>query len=71
MIVYDRILERLKDAGYSTYRLEKEKILSQCTLTNIRKGKPINTTTIDTICRICSCNPGDILKFVNDEGIGE
>lgn len=71
MIVYDRILERLKDAGYTTYRLAKERIISQSTLDSIRKGKPITTTTIDTICSLCGCDPGDILKHIKEEEIGE
>lgn len=73
MIIYDRILERLKNSGYSTYRLEKEKIISPSTLDNIRKGKPISTRTVDIICTLCHCTPGDILKHKeqNENGTGD
>lgn len=63
MIVYRNILGRLKEAGYTTSRLRREKILAEITLTAIRNGHPVNTTTIDTICRLLQCQPGDILEY--------
>lgn len=63
MIVFDNVLGRLKECGYSTYRLSKENIIKAGTLQRIRKGKPITTETVDTICRLCGCQPGDILKY--------
>ena len=71
MIVYLDILKLLADSGWSTYRVAKERLLSPSTIDRIRKGQPINTTTIDTVCRLCRCQPGDILRFVEDPGTGE
>ena len=67
MIIYKNILGRLKDAGYSTYRLMKDGLISQTTLYNIRHGKPISSTTIDVICSLAKCQPGDILEYVETE----
>lgn len=66
MIVYKNILEKLKENGYSSYALYQKKLLSQKTLTAIRNNKPINTTTIDVICRLAKCQPGDILMYKED-----
>lgn len=35
----------------------------------IREDKylPVNLSTIDTICRLTDCQPGDILEYVPDE----
>lgn len=66
MIVYKNVIERLKKAGYSTYVLLKEKHISQRTLTAIRHNKPINITTVDTICKLTGCQPGDILEYINE-----
>ena len=68
MIVFGPIMQMLSEHGYSSYRLRKEKLLPEGTLSRIRNGEPINTTTIDTICRLCDCQPGDILKYVPDPG---
>lgn len=66
MIVYKNVLEKLKSAGFSTYVISQQKLLSQKTLTAIRNNRPISTTTIDTICKLVKCQPGDILEYIND-----
>lgn len=38
MIVYKNVLEKLKESGYSTYRIKQEKLIAQATLTKIRAG---------------------------------
>lgn len=71
MIVYKGILEQLSAAGWSTYRLQKEKIISNGTIIQIRTGKPISTTTIDTICSLLDCQPGDLMEYVPEQQDGE
>ena len=67
MIVFANILKLLSDHGWSTYRLQKENQLPNGTIIRLRNKQPITTNTIDTICRLCSCQPGDILKYVPGE----
>lgn len=62
MIIYNDIIQKLSDAGYNTTRIRKENILPQSTLQRLRDGKPITTDTIDKICELIGCQPGDILK---------
>ena len=66
MIVFDDILQRLADNGYSSYKLINDQIFGNSTITRLRNGSPINTTTIDTICRLCNCQPGDIMRYEPD-----
>ena len=58
------ILKDLADRGYTANRMRREKILSESTMQNIRKGKNITTETINTICIILRCQPSDILQVV-------
>lgn len=67
MIVYRNILQRLSAAGWSTYRLQREKELSNGVIIRIRAGQPITTATLDTICRLTGCQPGELLSWVPDE----
>lgn len=71
MIIYKDILGQLSAAGWSTYRLQKEKQISNGTIIQIRAGKPISTTTIDTICSLCDCQPGDLMEYVPEQQDGE
>ena len=57
------VLAALKDAGYSSYKIRKEKLLGEATLQKIRNGEPVSWDNIATICRLLKCQPGDILKY--------
>lgn len=58
------IMKALSAKGYTSTRMRKEKILSEATMQNIRKGKGITTDTINTICIILRCQPSDIIEIV-------
>ena len=58
------IIKALKNAGYPTTRIRKEKIIAECVLTKIRKQDAnITLKTIDTICDILNCEISDIVEF--------
>lgn len=61
------VLEALKKAGYTTYRLRSEKLLSESTLQKFRNGEMVHTSNIETICHLLNCQPGDILQYVVEE----
>lgn len=68
MIIYKDIIAKLKDAGYNTGRLRKEKILSESTLQRLRSGRAITTETLDTVCKLVDCRVEDLIEFIpNDE----
>lgn len=71
MIVYKNMLSKLKSAGYTTYKLRKEKLLSEETISTIRNNGTITSKTIDTVCRLANCQPGDIMEYVPDEKTSE
>lgn len=66
MIVFNDILKKLADNGWSSYRLVKERVLPNSTIITLRAGRPIKTTTLDTICKLLNCQPGDLLSYVPD-----
>lgn len=61
------VLEELKDAGYNTNYLRVNKLIGQASLQQMREGKVVGITTLDTICRLLDCQPGNIIKYVPDE----
>lgn len=60
------ILSALKKAGYSSYKIRKEKLLGEATLQKIRNGEPVSWENISTVCRLLQCQPGDILEYVEE-----
>lgn len=61
------ILARLKEAGYSSYRIRKEKILGEATMTVIRNGGEPSNEAMNRLCRMLGCQPGDLLEYVPDQ----
>lgn len=61
------VLEELREAGYNTNQLRVNKLIGQASIQQIRAGKVVGIATIDTICRLLDCQPGNIIKYVPDE----
>lgn len=71
MIVYKDILEQLAAHGWSTYRLVKEKQLGNGTIQRIRDRESISTETLNKICYLCGCQPGDLIGYKPDKEEGD
>ena len=66
MIIYKiDVLNALKNAGYTSYRLRKEKILGEATIQKIREGGLMSWETLSKVCEMLNCQPGDILEYKN------
>ncbi|MBO7667335.1 MAG: helix-turn-helix domain-containing protein [Firmicutes bacterium] len=63
MIVYLNIMQNLAAKGWTSYRLRNEKVLPESVLTRLRQGRPVTTETIDKLCELLECQPGEILKW--------
>ncbi len=64
-IVYKiNVLQALKDAGYNTTKIRKEKIMGEAMLQKLREGQMVSWATLETICDILKCQPGDILEYI-------
>lgn len=62
------ILQALKDAGYNTNKIRKEKIMGESMLQKLREGQMVSWATLETICRLLNCQPGDILEYIPAKG---
>lgn len=67
-IKYDKLFKLLKEMGYTTYKIRKENLIGQGTLTALKKGTGgLDARTIEKLCRLLQCQPGDIMEYVEDE----
>lgn len=64
MISYAAFWNTLKRSGESTYSLIKDYHISSSTIDKLRKNKPLNTTTINDLCRILGCQVQDIMEYI-------
>lgn len=61
------IVGALKAAGYNTVRIRKENIFGQKTMSDFRHNAVVPYQSINRLCEILGCQPGDILEYVPDE----
>lgn len=57
------VLQALKEAGYTTYRIRTDKLLGESTVQKLRNGKPVSWENIETLCRLLNVQPGELLEF--------
>ncbi|MBQ6121898.1 MAG: helix-turn-helix domain-containing protein [Clostridia bacterium] len=67
MISYEPFYETLFRKNMTEYALIYKFGMPANTLHRMKHGKPITTTTLDTLCCILGCGVGDILKYVPEE----
>jgi DNA-binding Xre family transcriptional regulator len=63
MIVYDRFWNTLKESNETTYTLITKHHISSATIDKLRKNKPMNTTSLNDLCRILDCRLEDIAEY--------
>lgn len=66
-ISYTKLWEKMEQKGLTSYKIRKNKIISESTLQSIRKGKSITTDAVAALCDALECQPGDLLEFVPGE----
>lgn len=60
------ILTLLKNAGYSTYKLRREKILGESVIQQLRSGMLVSWQNMERLCHLLNCQPGDLLVYIPD-----
>lgn len=60
------IMSELKKKGYTSTRIREEKLIGQSYLQQIRHNELVSWKTIDTLCRLLECQPGDLVEYVTD-----
>lgn len=64
-IVYKiNVLNAIKEKGYTTYMLRKQKIMGEATVQKLRRNELVSWANIAVICRLLDCQPGDLLEYV-------
>ena len=61
------ILDALKEKGYSSYTLRKEKLLSESTSQKLREGEGVAWDNLDTLCRLLDCDISELLEYQKEE----
>lgn len=64
MIVYNKLWETMKRKGITQYMLINKYHVSAGQLSRLRSNQNISSHTIDMLCEILDCQPGDIMEYI-------
>ena len=57
------VLSSLKAAGYTTYKIKTDKLLSESTVQKLRNRQPISWENIERICKLLKCDVSDVIEY--------
>ena len=63
------IMDKLKEKGYSSTRLRKEKLLGESYMSQLRRGDMVSWAALDTICTLLDSQPGDLIRHEKALGV--
>lgn len=58
------VLAALKDKGYNTTKLRRDKLLGESTIQQLRQGTLVSWANIERICTMLECQPGDLVEHI-------
>ncbi len=60
------VMTELKKRGYSSTKIREDKLIGQSYLQQLRHQELVSWKTIDTLCALLDCQPGDLVEYVKD-----
>lgn len=67
MITYKPFWNTLKESKETTYALINTHHISSAIIDKLRNDKPMNTTTLNDLCRILDCNIEQIIEYIPND----
>ena len=61
------VLDALKENGYTTTKLRKDKLLGENAIQSLRHGEMVGIIALEKICSLLDMQPGNIIKYVENE----
>ena len=65
------VIDVLRDAGYTTTKIRKDKLLGESYMTQLRRGEMVSWAALDTICQLTRLQPGDLIEWIQGAPEGE
>lgn len=63
------VLHALKEKGYNSTKLRKEKLLGENAIQSLRKDEMVGIIALEKLCSILEMQPGDIIEYVSEKNI--
>ena len=61
------VLAKLKEKGFTTYKLRTEKIMGEAMLQKLRQHQMVSWATIEKLCELLQCQIVDIIEYIPEK----
>lgn len=61
------VIKALKDAGYNSTVILNDRIIGQSAMQKLRHGEMVGTRTLDQLCDLLHCQPGDLIEHTTGD----
>lgn len=65
-IIFNKLFDLMKEKNLTTYKIRKERIISEGTLQHLRNNDSVSTNSIAALCQALNCQPADIMEYVDE-----
>lgn len=65
-ITYSKLFGLLKSRGYSSTYWLRQNGVHPATVNKLKRNERVNTDTINLLCRLLHCQPGDIMEYMEE-----
>lgn len=63
-ISYKKLFEMLENRQLSATYWLRQQGMHPATVNKLRKNERVNTDTINQLCKLLNCQPGDIMEYI-------
>lgn len=67
MIKYDKLFALLAASGKPATNWLRQNGMHAATVNKLRHNEKVNTDTIDRLCALLDCQPGDLMEYIKPE----
>lgn len=67
MIAYYKLMDLINRKGIKKIELQKMIGCSPNTMAALSKNRPVKLETVNEICKVLDCQPGDVLEYIPDD----
>ncbi len=65
-IRFSKLFALLEERGFSSTYWLRQNGVHPATVNKLKKNERVNTDTINLLCQLLDCQPGDIMEYVPD-----
>lgn len=66
-ISFQKAIDLMKKQKITSYTMRKSKLLGQGTMYKLHHNECVTTDTIEVLCKLLNCQPGDLMEYIPDE----